>query len=235
MINESKIIDLLAKALGNETRRKILFLLSQNEDYPFSLANRLNVSPRAIMQNLNILEEAGLIEKHVRKSEFGPPRTYYRIKRGVKLSINLTPRSYRVKVIELDKKPKLEFPELKDKFEEINEKTDIDKMELLEKSIELLNSIEKKINELENLQCELITLRDKVLDKIDESFSEFNFELPVTSLITSLMELGEVDLIDLINYHKVTEDKIKPLIELAKKLHLIKEKKIRTERGYYFL
>jgi len=229
------MIDAITKALGNETRRKILFLLSQGEDYPYSLSSRLNISPRAVMQNLNVLENAGLIEKYTVRSEMGPERTYYRIKKGLQVNINLSPRCYRIKILETPSKTPTDIPDLKksfDKLEEISKNKDVDI--ILEKSLELLNEIEEKINRIEEFQCYLMKLKEAVFKKLDNSLSQTNTNFPLTSLIKSLMELGgKGDIFDLIEYNKISRKELETILEIAKKKNIIKEKKIKEEKEYY--
>lgn len=236
-MREPPDIDRLAYALGNETRRKILFILSQNEDYPFSLAAKLSISPRAVMQNLNILEETGLIEKSVKKSVQGPQRTYYRIKRGVQLNISLSPRCFRVKMSELPENLETNITEFKSELEELKNLTVFDAGDMLvKKSIELLTKTDNKLKELEDFQCMLLKLRDKIFEEIDKTFSKDGLEVSFASLIKSLLELGgEVDIFDLLDYHKVSKDKLDYILDLAKKYNLIKEKKVNEEKDYYTL
>ncbi len=230
-------IDKLTYALGSETRRRILFLLSQGEDYPFSLATRLNLTPRAVIQNLNILEETGLVEKIIKKSPYGPSRIYYKIKRGVNLNISVSPRSFRVKIAELpDKiKPKIEY--IRETLEEFDKlaffKQD---SEIIKKVLELLNRTENKLRELEEFQCALLKLRDKIFEEIEKTLPTSSSDISLAVLIRSLIELGgEGDILDLLGYHNIPRSRLEQLLEEAKKYNLIKEKKVKEEKDYYTL
>ncbi|MEM2110078.1 MAG: ArsR family transcriptional regulator [Candidatus Odinarchaeota archaeon] len=230
-------IDKLAYALGSDTRRKILFLLSQGEDYPFSLATKLNLTPRAIIQNLTILEETGLVEKVIKKSPHGPSRIYYKIKRGLHLNISLSPRCFSIKMAELPDKIEATADYLKDTLEEFNKIAFFKEDEnTISKILNLLNKTESKLKELEAFQCSLLKLRDRIFEEIDKFFPSENLDISLAALVRSLIELGgEVDVLDLLEYHKISKNKLDQLLELAKKYNLIKEKKVKEEKDYYTL
>ncbi|AAL81914.1 transcriptional regulator [Pyrococcus furiosus DSM 3638] len=81
----------LLDVLGNETRRRILFLLTKRPYFVSELSRELGVGQKAVLEHLRILEEAGLIESRVEKIPRGRPRKYYMIKKGLRLEILLTP------------------------------------------------------------------------------------------------------------------------------------------------
>ncbi len=236
-MDEGLDIDKLTYALGSDTRRKILSLLSQGEDYPFSLATKLKLTPRAVIQNLNILEETGLVEKIVKKSPYGPPRVYYRIKRGVHLNISLSPRCFRIKMAELPDKIESETDYIKEALEEF-EKLALFKhnSEGLKRILELLNKTEEKLRELEEFQCNLLKLKDRIFEEIERILPSETSDISLAPLIRSLIELGgEGDILDLLEYHKISKNRLEQLLEIAKKYNLIKEKKVKEEKDYYTL
>lgn len=81
----------LLDVLGNETRRRILLLLTKRPYFVSELSQELGVGQKAVLEHLRILERAGLIEGRVEKIPRGRPRKYYTIKRGFRLEILLTP------------------------------------------------------------------------------------------------------------------------------------------------
>jgi ArsR family transcriptional regulator len=77
--------------LGNNTRRKILAVLSYEPMYFNQLAKELGVGQQAILRHLQALEDSGLIEAYAEKSEFGAPdRKYYRLNESFILTISLS-------------------------------------------------------------------------------------------------------------------------------------------------
>ena len=65
----------LLDILGNENRRNILTLLSYRPCYVTEISEELKVSPKAIIDHLKILEDAGLIESFYDEQR----RKYYEI------------------------------------------------------------------------------------------------------------------------------------------------------------
>ena len=82
--------------VGNETRRKILELLSEEPHYISQIAKKLDVTQPAILKHLSILEKAGLIENFWRKNPLGAARKYYRICDSVGIEIAINPKGFKV-------------------------------------------------------------------------------------------------------------------------------------------
>ena len=82
--------------IGNENRRKILTLLSEEPHYISQIAKKLDVTQPAILKHLSVLEGAGLIEGFWRKSPLGAARKYYKICDSVGIEIAINPKDFRV-------------------------------------------------------------------------------------------------------------------------------------------
>jgi predicted transcriptional regulator len=91
-------LDRVFKALGNETRRRILQLLAQGERYPYELSKVLGLTPRGVFKHLEALQEAGLVERQHGESEVGPDRVYYRLNVRFGLSTTILPGSFAVRL-----------------------------------------------------------------------------------------------------------------------------------------
>ncbi|KPV63517.1 MAG: Helix-turn-helix domain protein [Candidatus Bathyarchaeota archaeon BA2] len=82
--------------VGNETRRRILTLLSEEPHYISQIAKKLDVTQPAILKHLGLLQRAGLIESFWRKSPLGAARKYYKICDSVGIEIAIHPKDFRV-------------------------------------------------------------------------------------------------------------------------------------------
>jgi predicted transcriptional regulator len=91
-------LDKVFKALGNETRRRILRLLAQSERYPYELSKVLGLTPRGVFKHLEALQDAGLVEREYGESELGPDRVYYRLNVRFGLSTTILPDAFVVRV-----------------------------------------------------------------------------------------------------------------------------------------
>ncbi|WP_207590962.1 metalloregulator ArsR/SmtB family transcription factor [Halomontanus rarus] len=83
----------LLDLLGNENRRRILRLLSRKPCYVTEISDYLGVSPKAVIEHLRKLEEAGLIESRTDDQR----RKYFHIARNVRLEVNVSPYGFGAK------------------------------------------------------------------------------------------------------------------------------------------
>lgn len=85
-MDSAELLDLL----GNENRRRILRLLARKPCYVTEISDYLGVSPKAVIEHLRKLEEAGLIESRVDDQR----RKYFHIARNVRLEVNVSPYGF---------------------------------------------------------------------------------------------------------------------------------------------
>src|SRR6056297_3089977 len=83
----------LLNLLGNENRRRILRLLSHKSCYVTEISEYLGVSPKAVIDHLRKLEEAGLVESHTDDQR----RKYFHISQNLRLEVNLSPYDFGAK------------------------------------------------------------------------------------------------------------------------------------------
>jgi len=91
-----KSMDEVLQIVGNETRRRVLTLLSEEPHYISQIAKKLDVTQPAILKHLSLLEKAGLIESFWRKNPLGAARKYYKICDSVGIEIAINPKDFRV-------------------------------------------------------------------------------------------------------------------------------------------
>ncbi|WP_440953954.1 ArsR/SmtB family transcription factor [Methanosarcina sp. Mfa9] len=84
----AKLLDIL----GNENRRKIIQLLANRPCYVSEISGRLGVGPKAIINHLSLLEQAGLIECSVDEQR----RKYFNIANNMRLEVSVSPYAYTV-------------------------------------------------------------------------------------------------------------------------------------------
>jgi ArsR family transcriptional regulator len=83
----------LLDLLGNENRRRILRLLARKPCYVTEISEYLSVSPKAVIDHLRKLEEAGLVESHTDDQR----RKYFHISRNLRLEVNVSPYGFGTK------------------------------------------------------------------------------------------------------------------------------------------
>lgn len=89
-------MDKVLQIVGNETRRRMLTLLSEEPHYISQIAKKLDVTQPAILKHLSLLQKAGLIESFWRKNPLGAARKYYKICDSVGIEIAINPHGFRV-------------------------------------------------------------------------------------------------------------------------------------------
>ncbi|WP_255148878.1 ArsR/SmtB family transcription factor [Halorarius halobius] len=83
----------LLDLLGNENRRRILRLLARRPCYVTEISEYLGVSPKAVIDHLRKLEDAGLVESRVDDQR----RKYFSIARNLRLEVNVSPYEFGTK------------------------------------------------------------------------------------------------------------------------------------------
>ena len=85
-MNSAEFLDLL----GNANRRRILRLLARKPCYVTEISEQLGVSPKAVIDHLEKLEEAGLVESRTDDRR----RKYFSISRHVSLEVTVSPYEF---------------------------------------------------------------------------------------------------------------------------------------------
>jgi len=88
-MDSAEFLDLL----GNANRRRILQLLSQKPCYVTEISEYLGVSPKAVIDHLRKLEDAGLVESRTDERR----RKYFSISRHVRLEVTVSPYEFGTK------------------------------------------------------------------------------------------------------------------------------------------
>jgi ArsR family transcriptional regulator len=83
----------LLDLLGNENRRRILRLLARKPCYVTEISEYIGVSPKAVIDHLRQLEEAGLVESRVDDQR----RKYFNIAENLRLEVQLSPFDFGAK------------------------------------------------------------------------------------------------------------------------------------------
>jgi ArsR family transcriptional regulator len=88
-MDSAELLDLL----GNANRRRILRLLAHKPCYVTEISDYLGVSPKAVIDHLKQLEEAGLVESYTDDQR----RKYFNIARNLRLEVNVSPFEFGAK------------------------------------------------------------------------------------------------------------------------------------------
>ncbi|HOU70496.1 MAG TPA: helix-turn-helix domain-containing protein [Methanothrix sp.] len=139
----------LLDILGNENRRRILQLLSFRPFYFNEMAKRLDVGPKAIIDHLEMLERAGLVECYQEQGR----RKYFRIKRRTVLEVALSPHSYGVRAYLSEDTPGAEEQDPAQDLKNLKE--ELSRLEMKRQELRLLlEQIEGREMEIKRRACQ---------------------------------------------------------------------------------
>ena len=88
-MDSAELLDLL----GNANRRRILRLLAHKPCYVTEISEYLGVSPKAVIDHLQKLEDAGLVESRTDDRR----RKYFSIARNLRLEVQVSPHEFGAK------------------------------------------------------------------------------------------------------------------------------------------
>lgn len=157
--------DTILDILGNDTRRKILAILSQEPMYFNQLAKEIDIGQQAVLRHLQALEEGGLIDTYTEKSDLGAPdRKYYCLNTAFILTISLSEDDFTVtnqKIVESRNEESMKYYKKLDSIpEEVGE--------ALSSLQENLVGIEQEISGLEARLNDLRALKQLILYRLHE-------------------------------------------------------------------
>ncbi|MCU0637651.1 MAG: helix-turn-helix domain-containing protein [Methanothrix sp.] len=159
----------LLDILGNENRRRILQLLSFRPFYFNEMAKRLDVGPKAVIDHLEMLERAGLVECYQNSGR----RKYFRIARKTVLEVALSPHSYGVRAYHSEDVPRAEEVALSQDMKLLREELSSLEMRRIELR-SLLEQIESREMEIKKIAC-----------KAAQSFAGNQLEAEILSALLS--------------------------------------------------
>jgi len=154
-MDSSELLDIL----GNENRRSILRLLSRKPCYVTEISEYIGVSPKAVIDHLEMLEEAGLVESHVDERR----RKYFHISRSLRLEVDVSPYSFGIKSA-YPCRTKVNYDHVE--LESIREAADS-----LDDPFERLEKLEKVKNELSIAQRHVQARMEEIMESIEEEMN----------------------------------------------------------------
>ena len=89
--------------LGNENRRRIITLLETRSCFVTEISERLSISPKAVIEHLQILEQALIITHQIGSNR----RKYYHISHELDISIKKIPKEQRI--VPADPSPEYQY------------------------------------------------------------------------------------------------------------------------------
>ncbi|MFP8951405.1 metalloregulator ArsR/SmtB family transcription factor [Natrialbaceae archaeon A-arb3/5] len=208
----------LLDLLGNENRRRILRLLARKPCYVTEISEYLGVSPKAVIEHLRKLDEAGLVESRVDDQR----RKYFHIARNIRLEVNVSPHGFASKSA-YPANNSFDITTCRHLSLDVSE-NETDELEGLLRTLEDLEQIENELSLAQRwVQGQLCDVLDRISEVVGAgSESRFYADL-LASVRSEPKSVGEL-----------SEDVDAPRELVAELLEAMADKGIvrRTERGW---
>ena len=175
-------LDRVFKALGSETRRRILRLLAQRAHYPYELSSMLGLTPRGVFKHLESLQKAGLVEREHGESELGPDRVYYRLNVRFGLSTTILPDAFVVRLTRHGQKGRLVIPQ---GFVIPEARPDVSAVRRL---LRELGKINKRLTAIDQERMRFTSLRGQIIRQIESIMDEAQWDEESCQKVRSLLD-----------------------------------------------
>ncbi len=157
-------LEVLLNMLGSETRREILQLLSHRPCYVSELSQTLNIGQKAVIEHLELMRQAGILETRLERIDKGRPRKYYHISEDILIEVKISPHHFYIETLlpEIKEEVLASFPKIAEVVHRFEEASRLRGWERVERLSELHREVmreNERINEakrvLEYLQREI--------------------------------------------------------------------------------
>ena len=148
-------IDMLLSMVENPTRRRILEAIVREPHYPLQLSKELGISQQAVMKNLSLMEQNGLVVSYRETSKIGPMRTLYVPNTEFTLLIDMHNCMFTTRLISSGKPDEDEA-----------------EMDGSEQALERLREIDSELDEMDRKRAELLRERNTVVSWLTGKIQE---------------------------------------------------------------
>jgi ArsR family transcriptional regulator len=198
--------------LGNDTRRKILAVLSQQPMYFNQLAREIDIGQQAILRHLQMLESNSIIKTYGEKSDLGAPdRKYYKLGTSFVLTVSLSADDFSItnqKIMESRQKRSREYYK---RFDSLPEEAG----QALSALQSNLVDVEQEISGLESRLNDLRALKQLILHKLHEIGVEV-FEKDERGILYKIVEESPKSVSELSSMVGTKESDLKTIMKAMK-------------------
>lgn len=198
--------------LGNDTRRKILAVLSRQPMYFNQLAREIDIGQQAILRHLQMLESRGIVKTYGEKSDLGAPdRKYYKLDTSFVLTVSLSADDFSITNQKITESRQKESREYYKKFDSLPEETG----QALSALQSNLVDIELEISGLESRLNDLHALKQLILHKLHEIGEEI-FEEDERGILYKIVEESPKSVSELSSMLGARESDLKTVMNTMK-------------------
>ena len=166
-MDSAEFLDLL----GNRNRRRILRLLAQKPCYVTEISEFLGVSPKAVIDHLRKLEDAGLVESQTDDRR----RKYFSISRHVRLEVTVSPYEFGTKSayprnsgLDINSCRQLSIEVEEPESEVLSDETDAETVVNLARQLDEFEKLDKELSLAQRwTQGRITELRESLADRVE--------------------------------------------------------------------
>jgi len=145
-------LDELLSIVENPTRRRILEYLTREPSYPLQLSKELGISQQAVMKNLSLMEQNGMVMSYPEASSMGPTRTVYAPNTQFTIVIDMHDNMFSARIVSSG-----------------NIQSDEAHIEGMEEAMERIKRIDSRIQELDDERSDLLSERNAVMSWFNQT------------------------------------------------------------------
>ena len=205
-------LDKVFKALGSETRRRILRLLAQGDRYPYELSKVLDLTPRGVLKHLEILQEAGLVERQPGESDLGPDRVYYRLSPRFGLSTTILPDTFFVRLTRGQASGRILIPR---GFIVPEARPDVAAIRQL---LSELGKVDKRLQDIDDERIRFTSLRGKIISRIEDIMEQSRWEEASRQRIRGMLDPNQPRMMDSERPSKIWAETVREAIKMFESL-----------------
>ena len=158
-MESAELLDLL----GNGNRRRILRLLAHKPCYVTEISEYIGVSPKAVIDHLKKLEDAGLVESRIDEQR----RKYFSIARNLRLEVRVSPYEFGTKSA-YPASPGFDMSSCRYLTIDVSDEGDGDLRDLA-RELERLEQLENELSLAQRwVQGRVTDIRDRIDERVEE-------------------------------------------------------------------
>ncbi len=173
----------ILEVIGNESRRKILRLLSKKPCYVSEISYCLKMAPKVVLEHLEKLENAGIV-----KSMEDGKRRYYYIARNLHIDVTISPHHFEVRIVgEHNSDPVEALRRIESKFETLNESRDF------YTALKTVEEIDSYFSAMHNfISIKLNELMERMMEEVEKIASDDFERLILMAIAKGLRRTTEI-------------------------------------------
>ncbi len=179
--------EMIMDILGNESRRRILELLSRKPCYVSEISYYLGMAPKAVLEHLDKLVKAGIVASF----EEGRRRYYY-IPRSLRLEVTISPHKFGVEIRDSESYDVPSIREIRNEFN-MMERLKAESISEIYRALKVAEDLQRRFSRMQSfLSMRFNQFIERMLNEIERVVSDDLERLVMLGLAKGLKTSAEV-------------------------------------------